>query len=291
MPPPKSTAKKRNNPEWARAPFRRSLDYLEMESRLVHLAVHGIENLVHQEAVAEALHGVSDLLTHDPAESQKRLEAARRQAALARAEVNSGFRLLHAHSIISLWGLLESLVAEVVRTWLTHRPSLMKSEALASIKVPLAEFAAMRHQERIERLLARPPASPGVAGGYPRLEDQLKLVQLDGPLPDTLKPRLIEVYQFRNLYAHCAGIVDKRALEVCPWRTDWHVGQAAPIDGQRWHEYLGALSSYIEELIYRSADKFGLRAVAERGAKRRSEALQLGAYPPSGNAPPPAAPD
>lgn len=244
-------------PEWSQQPFRGFLTYLQTETGLVHLAMSGIARLVHGEKLAEALHGVADLMAWDPEESEKQLAAAKSEAALAKAEVDADFPLLHAHSLMAIWGALENLVTDVVRTWLHHRPSLMKHGPMASIKVPLGQFVTMSKAERIEHVLASVPTSLGVTGGYPRLESLLALVNLGGSVPEQTKKSLIEAYQVRNLYAHRAGIVDSRALQVCPWRTDWTTGQLVRVTHQQWSEYLGAVHDYVLELIYRSAAQFG----------------------------------
>ncbi len=213
------TKRRDSRPDWSKEPFYRFLGYLENEERLVHLAANGIRLVVHQETVAEALHGVADLMDWEEGESEKRLQAAKTEAAFAKEEVDTDFRLLHAHSVMAVWGCLENLVSDVVRTWLVRRPALLRADNLSGVKVSVAEFHVMSRAERVDYLLDRVPASQGVAGGFPRMEEQLKLVSLDGAVDDSLRRQLIEAYQVRNLYAHCGGFIDAKAMRTCPWRS------------------------------------------------------------------------
>jgi len=239
-------------------PFERFLAYQHTESRLVTIATAGIGSLVGQANLAKAVHEYREKYGPDPDRSKAQWDRAKEMAALAEAELQADFPLLHAHSLMGSWGALETLVHDVVTNWLIHRPSLMRHGNLGTVKVPLADFETMSKSERIEHLLNNVPSGTGVSGGFPRLEAQLEYVGLSGAVPDGRRKVLIEAHQVRNLYAHCGGVIDKRAIQICRWRTDWVQGQQATIDHTQWHQYLTTMGDYALELMYRSADKVGV---------------------------------
>jgi hypothetical protein len=188
-------------PDWSREPFHRFYDYVETEWRLLHLTIFGISGLVARERMVEILYDPSypSYPTDIPeAEVESQLNEARASGELARAEMDADFPLLHAHSLISVWGALEAMVNDVVRTWIRHRPSLLGGEAFAGVKVPLAEFHRMKSAERVESLLeqVRPQ---GTGGGFQTLEAWLAKVELDGPLDEKLRRSLIEAWGTQRL--------------------------------------------------------------------------------------------
>jgi len=260
-------------PAWSKEPFFRFLDYLRTERQLLGLAAAGINGLVHREKLVEALYDVDNELGTANKEAEARLSEARATAKVARAEVEADFPLLHAHSLISIWGALEALVHDVMREWIRHRPALLKREAFAGVKVGLAEFHRMKLADRIDYLLdAVQPQGSG--GGFRKFEALLAKIDLGGPVEEGVRRSLLESWEVRNLYAHRRGLVDKKARDACPWRKrDWRLGEQVLVSHEDYERYAQAIHDYAYELIVRSGAKFGLdvRAYAQE-ANRLVEA-------------------
>jgi hypothetical protein len=249
-------------PQWAVEPFKRFRTYVQEEGQLLTLAAEGIHMLVARVPLAEALARLDkaasrELAGASPKDERKYLREVRERAKLAREEVDKDFPLLHGHSLVSLWGALETLVEEVVLAWLSHRPKLLDDPRLSAVRVTVSEFQRMKKRERLEHLIEQFPKKPGVGSGFPRFEDLLDLVLLSGPLDDNLRRTLIEVHQVRNVYAHRVGVADRKLIEACPWRKDWKVGQPVLIGSNEYGRYLNALADYVVELVRRSGRQFG----------------------------------
>jgi hypothetical protein len=263
-------------PAWSLDPFRRFLDYIDTEERLLNLAMSGIASVTAREKALQTLYeplltgkGHTSVMDVTPDEARTRIEQAKHMGELAQSELDAEFPLLHAHSLLGIWGALEALIEDVVRGWLTHRKKLLvESEALHNVKVPVALFHAMKPSERIDYLIDNVQRAGGSAGGFPRFEALLRIVGLDGALDEDLRRKLIEVHETRNVYAHRGGLADKKARQACPWRRDWKVGQAVLIGRERYRTYTGAVVEYVFELIARSSAKFGVDA---REHARRAE--------------------
>jgi hypothetical protein len=211
-------------PQWSKDPFERFFDYVENERRLVHLAANGIHQVVNQARIREVIYGVADLLDTSKRRAAAQLADALVMAEAARQEVEADFPLLHAHSLVGVWGALETLIDDVAVAWLTHDKTLLTAVEFVNVKVPLGEFQRMTVVERIEYLLDQVPRPAGVGGGFPRFESLLDKVMLGGPLDDDLRRTLIEAHQVRNVCAHRGGVADRRARAACPWRKDWKLG-------------------------------------------------------------------
>jgi hypothetical protein len=268
-------------PAWALDPFERFLTYLETEERLLGLAIKGIRMITTQAQALEVLYeplltgsGFTTVTDVTPEEAESHIAQAKRSADLARSEVETEFPLLHAHSLLGIWGALEAVVEDVVRAWLTHRKKLLvESEPLSGVKVPLAAFQAMRPSQRIDYLIDQFPRGTGVGGGFPRFEKLLSIAGLDGQVDEILRRKLIEVHQTRNVYAHRSGFVDSKARQACPWRRDWKVGKPVLVGHKRYRDYSEAIVEYVFELIVRSSAKFDFDARAHALRAEKSSTL------------------
>jgi len=249
-------------PKWSKEPFNQFLDYVQNETRLVELAANGIQMTVRQEHLSEALYNLGIALDQPKRSAASQLADALVMAEVARREVEADFPLLHAHSLVGIWGALEALMNDVAVAWLTHRKALLKRIEFAAVKVPLAEFERMGTAERAQYLLDQFPRPPGVPGGLPRLELLMEKVGLDGTLEDELRRTLIETHQVRNVYAHRGGIVDRKARAACPWRRDWKVDKPILVGHAEYSRYHHAVNTYAFELLVRAAAQFGVDIVA-----------------------------
>ena len=236
----------------------RFVDYTQKEAQLLFLAASGLDMLMKHEKVAEVFLSVADILGESEDAAAARLVAAREQASLARAEVDTDFPLLHAHSLVTVWGALDAMIEDTVVAWLTHRPSLLQHGDFASVRVPVAEFQSMTLNERIEYLIAQVPQPTGVGGGVPRFEALLGRIGLVGSVDDEVRRALIEAHQIRNVYAHRGGIADKRAIASCPWMAGWTNGAQILVCHRDYERYTGATLGYATEVFARAAAKFGV---------------------------------
>ena len=260
-------AKKKPVPEWAKEPFRRFAEYSHQELDLVRLATAGITQLSRGEPLAEALANAAHLFGDVPEDAAQRLESARELARLAQGERESEFTRLHGHSLVGIWGALESLVEDVAVAWLTHRPSLLKVGELAGVRISVAEFQRLTREARLRLLVNEGSKRTGVSAGFPRLEETLGRVGLAGGVEETLRRSLIEFYSLRNVFAHRMGLVDRKLKTECPWRQDWRVGERVILGSAEYRRLLDAVMQYVAEIAARTGDKFGLNIRVDTAAE------------------------
>ena len=118
--------RKKKVPPWALQPFKDSLERLREAQVILVLAVKGISGIRGIPKIIKVVAEVESETGKLGDEDIKRLKFAKKEADLAQREVVKGFPLLHAQALVSLWGILESLVHTFLATWLTHESTSKK---------------------------------------------------------------------------------------------------------------------------------------------------------------------
>ncbi|WP_392751145.1 hypothetical protein [Streptomyces sp. LN590] len=196
-------------PVW-KAPFVRFVTYLEDAERLVQLAYTGAKAIL-------SIHKLFDLVEEDGDSSDERVKRER-QVTLAQTEISSDFKLLHGHSIVGIWGALESLIEDVVECWMAFRPEVLMHQNFVKIRVPLAEFLSLSDEQRVRLLVSevQRDLKLDLRSGVTKFEKLLDSVGLGGPVDPRIRDALFEAQNIRNVLAHRAGIVDQRFVDSCP---------------------------------------------------------------------------
>ena len=246
---------------WSVPPFGRFLDYLRNIDQVLYVSMRGIDQLTRMVPLHEALLGVDDESDPDsiPEESARRLGRVRWEAEFSKAEVEAGFPILHAHSIVAVWGALEAMVQDVVLCWLRNKPELLSQDALSGIKIQLAQYEAMETEDRLEYLLRQfeNETRTKYKAGVSRFESLLQLVELSGPVDDDLSRILFELSNVRNVIVHRAAKADKRLVESCPW-LPYKVGQEIQLSNDDYVRYRDAANDYLGLLMVRGLRHRGL---------------------------------
>lgn len=155
------------------------------------------------------------------------IKSAQWKAERARREVDGGFSMLHAHSLLGLWGALECLVEDVFIHRLANDPTLLAAKEFGKIKVPAAAVAqgatATAEAVLFEAARANGTDLRGAPGRFERL---LEFVGLGGFIPSQIAHALHRAQEVRNVWAHRGGIADRRFIEKCP---DWGVGEGESV--------------------------------------------------------------
>ena len=206
---------------WWRRPLDDCIAFVREDHELLALTQQALVRTINEPELTRALVNwdqVSAGLDPESDEQRAKVDSSIRAAAFAKREFDSGFTLLHAHSLVLVWGALETMVVDLCIASLKNVPGLLDSHEFRKIKIPFGEFLELTEDERMVALLAlsdregRGLAWQGVA----RLEGLLRLVGLDGEMDDPdLRADLHTMYQVRNLFVHRRGVVDKLFLANC----------------------------------------------------------------------------
>ena len=131
-------------PDWATEAFNRFHNHVEQSSRLLGLAANGISVLVR-------LPDLDDILAKGEAdegeEKKERREQRREVAALAKAEVDQGFPLLHSQAVVSLWSELEDCIRTFLARWLANQPGAKEVDAVSKLRITLGDYEALDEDE------------------------------------------------------------------------------------------------------------------------------------------------
>lgn len=114
----------RKVPSWAIAGFRRFLNYVEESDRILHLSMKGISGLQGIPRLIRAIAKVEE----DKEPDAQQIERARKEADFAKREIERGFPLLHAYTIVALWGAMEALLEDVLIAWMMNDPTILKKK-------------------------------------------------------------------------------------------------------------------------------------------------------------------
>src|SRR5205085_8801378 len=128
--------------KWWREPIARLVDYIAEERDLIELSRVSIEMLRSQDRDSLALRDAAATLT--------RVVNASDLVHRAQEESTEDHPLLHGHSLVAIWGAMETMAMDVVVAWLTNQPASRMTEKVAEIKVPYSTFEMLTPEERVD---------------------------------------------------------------------------------------------------------------------------------------------
>lgn len=192
-------------------------------------------------------------------EEKPDLNQAERETQWAEEETSAGFPTLHAYAAVTLYALLESIVRELLASWLLENEAATEARIFSKIKVPVAEVLRLSAQERAEYLanIIEREVGAGLKKGIDRFESLLEPFGLSGPVNRGVRDRVYELGQLRNNVVHKAMIVDKQLVEACP-RLALQAGARLNINGTLYSEYSQAVNYYLITLIVRVGEYYKL---------------------------------
>lgn len=179
------------------------------------------------------------------------IAAAKKKAELAQREVDAGFTMLHAHSLMGLWGAMECLVEDFFIHRLVSDPTLLASESFAKVKIPAAVVSqdptAMAEAVLLEWARAQGSDLRGAPGRFERL---LAPVGLAGLVPPQVGHALHRAHAARNVWAHKGGVADKRFVESCP-EWGFRIGDRVVLTFEEFSPLMHGLHMYALVVVNR----------------------------------------
>jgi hypothetical protein len=247
--------------EWLRRAFGQYVSYLRDTHQLVELAVLGISRMEGDARLAESLINYDIVVSGAEQRSQEQdqqLIEANKRAAFAKREVEEGFPLLCAHSLVGLWGAFEAAFDDFLVNWLTAHPEELTDMDTIRLRVSANEFLAMGNQDRIRLILGELARSQSVNArmGISRFEGMLSRIGLSGEVPDTIKRRVFEMQQVRHLWAHRGGRPDELFRDRCPWIEPDPTGKIR-VDVKKLNDYGSATVLYAIDVENRALRRHG----------------------------------
>jgi hypothetical protein len=225
--------------------------------QVVHLSLQGISTIIGMPGLVEAMENLDEETLSD--ESEKRIEQAKEDAELAQREADSGFPLVHAQAVVTLWTYLESLIRSFVSEWIRNQEGAKGIPEVSRLKIRLADYEALTEDEKYFYIfdLFEQETAAGLRSGINRFETLLAPFNLSGDVPDEIGKSIFELGHIRNVLVHRAGIADKRFVESCPWLS-LSVGDEVRVTHGQLENYADAVQQYTILLIVRVGESFGV---------------------------------
>lgn len=250
-------------PSYVASPLRSYLDYLDESMRLLHMSMGGIAMITSIPHSLEVL-GEGAYCSNPPedpvkrkAEFLKELRQAQERARFAEKERDRGFPLLHAHTLVGVWGAFESALEDSIVGMLMNEPDLLQSEHFSKIKVSLADFLVLEKEDHVRYIVEEMSRSHSLVRrqGVDGFEIFLGFVGLSGAVDPAIKKTIWEVNHVRNVIVHRGSIADRKLVQSCPW-LNYKVSDKITISHQALEKYVGTLTEYLNILIRRLCVKY-----------------------------------
>src|SRR5439155_13673842 len=122
--------------------------------------------------------------------------------ATAKAQTADDHPFLHGHSLVAIWGAMETMVLDVVASWLRNRKQVLEHPKIADLKIPFGKFQSLGEDDRFDFAANELDRQRAQGSGINRFESLLEPVGLSGFYEPVLGQNLHEMQQIRNVFAH-----------------------------------------------------------------------------------------
>lgn len=224
-------------------PFRTFLRYCEDSNNLLDLTYSGARLVASEPDLLKAIYDPS--LPNSGDLNSDRMERSEKSAEVAKSEMERDFPLLHAHTLMGIWGALEALVEDVAIAWIRQNPESVNGEPFSKIKIPFIEFQEMNELARCHFLLVelRRNLKVDLGVGVAKFEKVLDSLGLGGRVDPAVRTKIHETQQIRNVLAHRGGIADQRLADACP-NLNYEVGEKIQIDRYAYRKMSFSMQLY-----------------------------------------------
>jgi hypothetical protein len=233
------------------------LQFVQVCQTGMHYSKQAVQVVEFYRVRADALGVVSPY-----ADLDKARHAAADLEAFACREDAEGFPYLYGLASVSLWGLLEAAIDDLLVDCLRFPDACADLRLLEGLKGPLLAFGNANQEQRAQFLASEISrhVKADLQSGVGRFEALLRPAGLDGPVEDVVERCLFELSRVRHVTVHRFGVVDRRFKDACPWRQA-AIGDRLRVTARDFGRYRCAVEWYLFEVLGR----YCVRHEAERG--------------------------
>jgi hypothetical protein len=255
-----------NTPAYAAQPLERFIEYWEDGRRLLAVSIEGMSTLKEIPKLVLTLStmaaGLNAAIPNPnngktkPTEVESPLsDDTIRDAEFASKEIQAGFPLLHAHTLVGAWGALEAAVEDTLVGILMNEPKHLQHPSFSKVRIPLAEFEALEKEDRMRLLLAESQRLSNRKNGIDAFESMLESFLLSGPVNVDIRQDVWEMNHVRNVIVHRNSAADRRLVKSCPW-LGLTIGEKVVINTAQLDRYGHALCEYVSALLNRLKNRY-----------------------------------
>ena len=237
-------------------------EYVHDAMELVHQTYEGTASLGAMPRLVEVLHRVESPEIKDSAHRARDVAHAAKGAEYAAKAKTSGFALLHAHTVMGLWGALEAAVEDLALEWLEKDPTLLsRRQKFMKIKVPVSVYETLTPSARFKMIIGELQRDLGndQSFGIGQFEKILAEVELTGAVHPRPRRLLLLAQQYRHLVAHRGGRADARFINACP-DSGYVEGDLVSLSAKQMNDIFMAVIAYKEALENRVRAALGVPA-------------------------------
>lgn len=228
--------------KWAKTPFDNFMEYCTEEIKILDLCIDLFSRMP---AITNIVKVVNEDINYQ-------IKSMEKQTEFAISEMDGGFPRLHSHTLVVMWGALETLILELMVAYIQNVPAITMEDDFKKVQVPLTEFETMDKEERARYIVSwfeqdhKVSMKPGII----RFESLLEKIGLQEEIEPLLKKTLLEIGYVRNVIVHKSSIVDDKFLQACPW-TDYKIKDKIQISKKVFGKYFLAITDYVFLLVNR----------------------------------------
>jgi len=213
--------------------LKRSLVHIEMGRPLLLFASKQLAEISEPSTMA----ALSRLLTEAPIQEEWAMELR-----------STDYAALNAHSLVSIWGVLESCLENLVVLILTNDSGVLQKLASAGVKVDPSKVSHLLCEEEARTFYQKIENHARVKGNVVlTYEAVLALFGLSAACPQHTDS-LLEANALRNCIMHRGGIIDKKAISQAPQLNQW-LGKKYNLSSDSYLKYHDAVGAWLTSLL------------------------------------------
>lgn len=177
-------------------------------------------------------------------------------AAVAERVRSADFALLHANSLVGVWGATEAVIEDLAVIWVSAQEDAHSLPAFAKMKLPVGDMLGRDRLGQAKALigeLQRQERSEARLGAG-QFEAVLDAIGLGGAVDEDMRRDLLAAQQTRHLVAHRNGVADERFVSRCPW-LGIKAGETADVSSTAFAAYVRACGGYVQTVSDRAIDR------------------------------------
>ena len=239
---------KENKANWIIGPIGWCIKYIGEETILAALTTKSIIAFEHQETLLSIAREKLEENEISVKDIDHLIALAPEHAEWASKQKNIDFSDINRHSLISVWGALETCLEETIVLILQNDQKARQSVKRLGIKIKkgtenrLSEYEARRIYSGLIRKFRK---NFSVADAYIEI---LKLFEVDINCPQHILEKLAEIKAVRNCLVHNADKINKRAVREASTLKKL-LGKEIRISRNLYSEYFEAISNFTQSML------------------------------------------
>ena len=201
---------------WIRAPAARCIEFVAEETKIAALLQRSLTHIEMGRPLFELVKKQFQLAGQPDSAVlvDTLLDSAPHHEDWARLLRQQDYAPLNAHSVISMWGALETCVEDTVVAILTNDPSA--AAALESVGLRQKRVGSNDEDRDLRKVYKALENKRRIAGNViATFESVLCVFGLSADVPDN-RETLLELNAVRNCLVHRGGIIDEKAVSEAP---------------------------------------------------------------------------